>query len=228
MRKGIRTRESAKDPSAIAQAKISLTLYGTFFYNSIYAVFTLILGILHKSSWYISIAAYYISLAIMRFSLLRYFRISKAGEDVISELKRFRLCGIVLLIMNTALSGLTFYQTIASKELKHHGATAVVLALFTISLFSLSIINVIRYKKFNSPVLYAARLISFVSALVSMLSLETAIISRFETALSDGWQRAITGLSAFAVLAIITYIGIFMVVRSNKALKKLNTSEIKK
>ena len=228
MKKSISTIYDTKDESAVAQFKINLALYGTFFYNSVYATFTLILGILHRSSWYISIAAYYISLAIMRFSLLYYSRSNKAGANIISELKRFRLCGVILLLMNTALSGLTFYQTIANREFAHRGATAIALGFFTFSLFALSIINIIKYKKFNSPVLFAAKLISFVSALVSMLSLETAIISRFGNVLSDGWQKAITAFSAFAVLAIITYIGIFMVAKGNKKLTELNKTEGKK
>ena len=35
----------------------------------------------------------HILLAIMRFSLLYYSRSNKAGEDITSELKRFKLCG---------------------------------------------------------------------------------------------------------------------------------------
>lgn len=205
----------------IAQSKINLTLYGTFFYNSVYAIFTLILGIFHKSSWYMSIAAYYLLLAVMRFSLLYYSRSNMAGTDIMSELKRFKFCGILLIIMNTALSGLAFYKTIQNRNFKHHGATAVVMALFTVSLFALSIINIIKYRKFNSPVLFAAKLISFVSALVSMLSLETAIISKLSNTLNSDIQKLITGLSAFAVLSIIAYIGIFMTVKGNKAIKSL-------
>lgn len=140
---------------------------------------------------------------------------------MLSELKRFKFCGILLIIMNTALSGFTFYRTVENRDFRHRGATAVILALFTVSLFTLSIINIIKYRKFNSPVLFAAKLISFVSALVSMLSLETAIISKLSYLLTDGIQKFITGLSAFAVLAIIAYIGIFMTVKGNKAIKSL-------
>lgn len=225
LKTGIKTKVNEKlienDPSQLAQLKINLTLYGTFFYNSAYAVFTLFLGLWHNSSWYMSIAAYYILLAIMRFSLLYYSRSNKAGDDLLSELKRFRFCGILLIIMNTALSGMTFYRTMKNREFMHHGATATVLALFTVSLFTLSIINIVKYRKLNSPILFAAKLISFVSALVSMLSLETAIIGRLGVILSDTAQKILTGISAFAVLAIIAYIGIFMIVKGNKDLKAL-------
>lgn len=211
------------DPSQLAQLKINLTLYGSLLYNSVYAIFTLSLGFWHKSSWYLSIAAYYILLAIMRFSLLNYSRSNRAGENVISELKCFRLCGVLLLLMNTALSGLTVYRTYENRDFTHHNATATALGFFTLSLFAISIINLVRYRKFKSPVLFAAKLISFVSALVSMLSLETAIIGKLENIISDKLQKIITGISAFTVLAIIGYIGIFMVVRGTKKLNLLKT-----
>ena len=222
-------RRDETDPQKIAQFKINVTLYGTLFYNSVYAIFTLFLGLWHSSNWYLSIAAYYILLAIMRFSLLYYSHSNKAGEDLVSELNRFRFCGVILLIMNTALTAMTIYQTIVIREFAHRGATTVALGFFTLSLFALSIINVIRYKKLNSPVLFAAKLISFVSALVSTLSLETAVISKLGAVISDKSQKIITGISAFSVLAIIAYIGFFMVARGNKSLKELKDStEVKK
>ena len=217
-----------RTPTQIAQQKINLTLYGTFFYNSLYAIFTLTLGIWHKSSWYISIAAYYILLAIMRFSLLYYSRSNMAGTDLRSELKIFRFCGILLIIMNTALSGLTFYRTMKNREFRHHGATATVLALFTVSLFAISIINIIRYRRYNSPIMFGAKLISFVSALVSMLSLETAIIGKLSNMMNNNIKKIITGVSAFTVLAIIAYIGVFMIVKGNKEIKRIGKPYIEK
>ena len=217
----INEKRSSADPSQAAQLKINITLYGTFFYNSVYAVFTLFLGLIHRSTWYISIATYYILIAVMRFSLLYYFRSNKAGEDVISELKRFRFCGVLLIAMNTALSVMTAYITAKNQEILHRKATTVVLAIFTVSLFALSIVNIIKYRKLNSPLLFAAKLISFVSALVSMLSLETAIIGILGISMDDKTQKAVTGISAFAVLAIIGYIGAYMIITGSKKLKEL-------
>ena len=124
--------------------------------------------------------------------------------------------------MNTALAAVSAYSTWENRDFAHHGATTAALALFTLSLFTLSIINVVKYKRLNSPILFAAKLISFASALVSMLSLVTAIIARFGDNMPDKIRRLVTGISLFSVLAIIGYVGIFMVVKSSKGLKKLN------
>ena len=209
------------DSEQIAQLKINIALYGTFFYNSIYAAFTLSLGAWYRSSWYLSIAAYYILLAIMRFSLLCYSRSNKAGEDMLSELNRFKICGALLLVMNTALSAMTFFMTLESRDLPHNTAITVTLAVFTVSLLAISIINIIKYRKYNSPIFFAAKLISFSASLVTMLSLGTAIISKYGNIISNNAQKLITRVSALSVLSIIGAIGIFMVIRGNKEIKKL-------
>lgn len=222
-----RKRENIRknDSEQTAQLKINIALYGTFFYNSVYAAFTLSLGLRYNSSWYLSIAAYYILLAIMRFSLLCYLRSNKAGEDMLSELNRFRICGALLLLMNTALSAMAFFMTVENRDLPHNTATTFILAAFTVSLLTISIINIIKYRKYNSPIFFAAKLISFSASLVTMLSLETAIISKYGNSISDSAQRIITTVSAFSVLTIIGIIGVFMLTRSNKAIKTLKSKQ---
>lgn len=218
-------RESKKKEettSADLQLRTTFFLYGTFFYNAAYGSFQLFLALSHNSIWYYSIAAYYTLLAIMRFSLIRYSNSHVAGEDMFEELQRFRFCGRMLLFLTAALAAVTFYRTVDNSEILHSGATSVALAIFTVCSFAFSIINVVRYKKFNSPLLYAAKLISFASALASMLSLETAIIGHFADKLSDAAYRAINSANSFIVLTVIAYIGLFMLTKGNEGLKKLS------
>lgn len=206
------------------QLQINLSLYGTLAYNTIYATFQLFAGIYYNSVWYLSIATYYTLLAIMRFSLLHYSRANKAGEDMESEYKRFRFCGVLLLVMNSALSAITFYITWQNQELKHHSATTVIFAIFTFISFTLAIINVIRYKKLKSPIFFAAKLISLVSAVVSILALETAIMGYYSAQISDEARQIITGITGTGVITVTICVGIFMVVRGTKNLKKIKRS----
>lgn len=54
--------------------QMMLSLYGSFAINAAYAVLQLVLGIIHATVWYYSMAAYYLMLSIMRFYLLQYLR----------------------------------------------------------------------------------------------------------------------------------------------------------
>lgn len=207
------------------QFKINLALYGTLIYNSIYAAFQLFTGIYYNSVWYLSIAAYYTLLAIIRFSLLLYSRVNKAGNDIETEYKRFRFCGILILAMQSSLSAITFYITLQNQELKHHGSTTVIFAIFTFASFTLAIINIIRFRKLKSPLFLAAKLISLVSAVVSILALETALMGRFGSQLSDEWRLIITGLTCLGVLVVTAFVGIFMTIRGSQKLKKIREAK---
>ena len=62
--------------------RVNVSLYGSLVWNTAYAVFQLWLGFYHHTFWFYSLAAYYISLAVMRFFLVRYTSGNRAGEKM--------------------------------------------------------------------------------------------------------------------------------------------------
>lgn len=90
---------------------------------------------------------------------------------------------------------------------------------FTFTITILAIVNSIRYRKYNQPIFSASKFISLASALVSMLSLETAMLNAFGTQNDEGFRRIITAITGSVVCVVILTIGIFMVVYGNKKLK---------
>ena len=203
------------------QFKINLSLYGTLAYNTLYATFQLFTGISYNSVWYLSIAAYYTLLAIMRFSLLLYSRANKAGNDIETEYKRFRFCGILLLAMNAALSAITFYITWQNQELKHHSSTTIIFAIFTFISFTLAVVNIVRYRKLKSPLFLAVKLICLVSTVVSILALETAIMGRLSSQISYELRQIITSITGVGVLTVTVCVGLFMLLKGTRELQKL-------
>lgn len=85
------------------------SLYQGLFINLLYVVLKFCSGIYYQSIWFGALAVYYFLLAVMRFSLLHYVRSRK--DDRVSELKRYRFCGIVLLFMNQALVSMLSLET---------------------------------------------------------------------------------------------------------------------
>lgn len=73
------------------------SLYQGLFINLLYVALKFGSGIYYRSVWFASLAIYYLLLAVMRFSLLHYVRSRK--DDRVSEWKRYRFCGIVLLFI---------------------------------------------------------------------------------------------------------------------------------
>ena len=48
-------------------------------------------------------------LGVMRFFLVKHTRIYKANEEIEKEVKRYKLCGWLLLLMTLSLSGIVFF-----------------------------------------------------------------------------------------------------------------------
>ena len=169
-----------------ARLRINVSLYGSLIWNALFGVFQLWLGFYHRTFWFYSLGAYYICLGVMRFFLLLHTRKYTPGEKMQSELLKYRACGWIFLIMNLALSVIVTFMVYWNRTFLHDMITAIAMAAYTFTAFTLAIINVVKYKKYNSPVYSASKIISFAAALVSMLTLESTLLTTF----SDGTMTA--------------------------------------
>jgi len=111
--------------------RVNVSLYGTLIYNTAYALLQLGMGFWHHTFWFYSLAGYYISLAVMRFFLVRHTSKHKPGEKMLDELIKYRICGIVFLIMNLALALMIFFMVYWNRTFNHHEITTIALAAYT-------------------------------------------------------------------------------------------------
>ena len=86
--------------------KTQVSLYGSLAVNTLYAVMKLIMGVHYADAWLITLAAYYLLLAVMRFLLLVQVSRKTADRNQVSQWRRYRLCGGFLLLMTLALSAI--------------------------------------------------------------------------------------------------------------------------
>ncbi len=209
------------------QLRIKLSLYGTLIYNTAYAFMQLGLGIYHQSVWFFSLALYYIALATMRFFLLRHTLSYKSGENMEYEIRKYRFCGIFLFVLNLALTVMIAYMVWNNKVTKYHEITTIAMAAYTFTAFTLAIINMINYRKYKSPVYSAAKIISFVSACVSILTLENVMLMTFSTNEEENYCQFILRTTGTAVSVIVLSVAIYMIVSATKQLKLYQNKEYK-
>ncbi len=201
--------------------RMNVSLFGGFVWNAIYAVFQLCLGIYHHTFWYYSLAGYYFFLGIMRFSLANFTRTHKPGEDMTAELKQYRNCGIVFLLLNLALALIIFFMVYWNRTFHHHQITTIAMAAYTFFSFTMAIINIVRYRKIGSPVYSASKAISLAAACVSMLTLEATMLTTFGDGTMDLLTRRIfLGATGGTISAFIIGMAIYMIVRATKQLKR--------
>ena len=203
------------------QLRVNVSLYGSLIWNAAYAVFQLWLGFFHSSFWFYSLAGYYISLAIMRFFLVRHTSIHKPGEKMRTELIKYRACGWVFLVMNLALTLMVFFMVYWNRTFIHHEITTIAMAAYTFTAFTVAIVNIVKYRKYNSPVYSASKTINLAAACVSMLTLESTMLTTFGKDEETQFRQILLAATGIAISLFVVVMAIYMLVQGNRGLKKL-------
>lgn len=196
-------------------------LYQGFFINLLYAGIKMFSGILYRSVWFITLAVYYILLAVMRATLIHYMR--KPGKSMVTEWKRYRLCGGILLIMNAALAGMVILAVYQNSGFEYPGMLIYVMAMYAFYAVATAVRNVVKFRRYGSPVMSAAKVISLTAALVSMLSLETAMLTQFGAADDPAFRRIMTASTGAGISVIVLGMAVFMLLRSAGELRRLRS-----
>ena len=230
----IRTARQFRDSNRIvkrwredARFRINVSLYGTLIWNAVYAAFQLWLGVYHHTFWYISFSVYYALLAVMRFFLLRYTRSSVPGQRLRDELKRQCACGAVLLVMNLSLALMVFFMVYWGRTFVHHEITAIAMAAYTFTAFVSAIVSAVRYRKEGSPVYSAAKAIGLVAACVSMLTLESTMLTTWGQGDDPMLHRILLATTGAAICCLIVVMAISMIATSTKQLRQMKTEDKK-
>lgn len=198
-----------------------ITLNSSLGINLIYITINVISGFLYNTIWFFVLALYYAILAIMRFLLVRFVNHTGIGNDYFNELRRSRLCGFILLTVNLALSGAVLMILYRNKGFEYNGILIYVMAIYTFYITTIAIVNLIKYRKFGSPVMSMSKIINMVAALVSMLSLETAMFSQFGKNMSPENQRLMIMLTGAGVSFIIVTLSVCSIINNSKKIKRI-------
>ncbi len=182
-----------------------------------------VVGIASRSAWYGTLAAYYILLSILRFTAVREAGIlsGKAdGEERLpAEIRFYRWCGILFIIMTVALCG-TVILILDEEGGKHYpGSLIYGAALYVFYKMIMSVVNLVKVRKHRSPLLLAIRDIGYVDACVSILSLQTAMFASFGTGEKE-FSRLMNGVTGAAVCLMVLGTGIRAVWMAGKMKQK--------
>jgi len=203
------------------QLRMNVSLYISLIWNIIFATFQLGLGFYFKSFWYCAMFVYYVILGVMRFFLVKHTRKYKANEQEHTELKKYIISGWLLLVMNVTLAVIVFFMVYWNRTFYHNMITTIAMAAYTFITFTFAIVNLIKYKKYRSPVYSAAKTITLIAGAVSMLTLETTMLTTFGTSESTLFNQIMLSLTGAAVIGFAITMAIIMIVKGNKKLKLL-------
>ena len=202
-------------------------LYTSLAINLLYVAVNLLSRFLYGSMWFVVLAVYYGILAVMRFLLLRYVRGSGIGTNYLGELRRARSCACILLLLNFVLTGAVMMILYQNKGFEYHGLLIYVMAAYTFYITTRAAVDLVKYRKYKSPVMTVSKVISLSAALVSMLALETAMFSQFGGDMTPESQRLMIILTGAGVSFAVIGLSSYMIVKTTHEIeeKQNNGSE---
>lgn len=204
-----------------------ISLYSGLAINMFYAVFKCATGAIFRSAWLWAIGIYYVMLSVIRFTLLRNVRITDKKEHTLErkvhEYKSAKLCGIMMLALNIAMTGMTVQMIWRNRGYEYKGYMIYISAMYAFYCFINAVANVVKFAKINNPILSSAKILSLAGALMSMFALQTAMFSAFDTSGAE-YQRLMNTITGGVVCTLVLCMAIFMIIWSIRNLKALERS----
>ena len=210
--------------------RVRISMYRGLLISFIFATFKIILGFVYNSSWLFAMAGYNTILSLMRFIVI--FRSQKKGLSEMEERKRglrsYQVCGWLVMVLNIAVSVVMFMVIVQKQTIEYHMIVTIGLAAFTFYCFTMAVINMVKYRDRKNPVYAAIKRIDMVKAIVSIFTLQVAMLTTFNgqgEAVDVNLMNTLTGV---AVTIAINTIGAMMLagVKGDlQALTEVNNTE---
>ena len=195
---------------------------GSFLMSLLFSGFNAYMGIANRSIWYGALAAFYIALAFLRGGVLVYHKKAKGKKiqnDEYIKAKAYRNSGIIMLILNVALSSAIAQMIFSDAHFTYMGWTIFAYAAYAFYKITMSIIGLIKAHKQEDLTVRAIRNINLVDALVSILALQTALLTMFSQGeVNISIFNTLTGI---VVSLLSVGIGIYMIISANKKIKEI-------
>ena len=201
----------------------SVSIYQGMIVNFLYVLFRIAAGIRYASVWFISMAVYYMVLGGLRAYLISSYRRREAG-GLSFEYCCYRRTAWLLFLLNIPMGGMIVLMVRTNSGFFYPGYIIYLSALYTFYTMAVSIVNLVKFRKLGSPILSAAKVLNFVSAMMSILGLQTAMISRFSVN-GENYRRLMNAVTGGFVYGIVVMIAVYMLLHSRNIRKKVDFLE---
>ena len=204
--------------------RTEIFLYLSCGFSIFYAIFKFSAGVYYRSAWIGAVAVYYIIISLMRFGLIKRYRYNlqheEAQEQRLFGLKSYRFCGILMFVLNVAVTGLVIQLIWKGETYQYPGFLIYAFAAYSFYCIGMAVRNMAKHRKLETPVLAAAKMLSFACALMSILATQTAMLTQFGDE-NTTFARIMNAATGSVVCFLIFGLAVWMVRRANKEIKKL-------
>jgi divalent metal cation (Fe/Co/Zn/Cd) transporter len=196
--------------------RAEVSIYAGLAVNLMYSLMKGLSGVWYRSAWLISVGVYYLIFAVIRFMLAYSVRRSRRVPDKQSQWKAYRTCGVMMFLMNGAMAGMAV-QMVVKNAAEQYSQTLVILsAAYTFYIFISAVVKVIQFRKLSSPVLSASKDLTLAGAVMSMYTLQTAMLAAFDEEERAGYRLRMNAITGAAVTVIVLTISVTMIINSSR------------
>ena len=196
-----------------------LGLYVEQFINFAYGIFKITSGVILGSAWIGCDGIYNMAQSLIQlFQILR----RKHAKTLLQQWKSYRFCGVLILLMHLTLIGLVFQMVNWNRAEAHGEIMVITTALFAFYKLINSFVSIARDRKHRRPVDSSIRMLSLAQAFFAIFSLQASMFHTFGT--GQDWEHGMNMFTGCAVCLSVVSIGIYMIRRSNREIRKLRES----
>ena len=178
-------------------------------FNIAFATYHLVMGLVTRSWWLLTLGLYYLVLSVVRFVVLR----SKSGERFIAK-----FTGWMLILLSILLVGTVILSVVRDRGHELHMIVMIALATYAFTKITIATIKFIKVRRSTSATLITLRNISFADAFVSIFALQRSMLVSFE-GMTEAEIVIMNATLGSAVCVIVFLLGLNLV-RNKKVLFK--------
>ena len=178
-------------------------------FNIAFATYHLVMGLVTKSWWLLTLGSYYLVLSVVRFVVLR----SKSKERFIAK-----FTGWMLILLSIPLAGTVILSVVEDRGHERHMIVMIAMAAYAFTKITLATIKLVKARRSTSATLITLRNISFADAFVSIFALQRSMLVSFE-GMTEAEIVIMNATLGSAVCVIVFLLGVNLL-RNKKALFK--------
>ncbi len=193
--------------------------------NIVFGVLKIVMGIFYQSAWLIAVGIYYIMLSIIRATLLLRNYLSRKQETqkqkYIYQLKSCRACGKMMFALNVTMAGMIIQMVRKGEGYTYPGLFIYASAAFAFYALTMAIIGLVKNWHIKNPIFSANKRIALATAMMSILALQTALITQFGGEGNEGFRQLMNALTGTVVCITILWMAVGLIRKANKELKAI-------
>ena len=184
-----------------------------------FTIFNVVLGIVYKSVWNISISVYYVLLAIVRGIVVHSQRKVSVADNQKKQEQYKRIyfkTHILMIFMDICLIAPIAYMVIGERSYEYGLIPAIAMAAYTTYRITMGIINFRKSRKQENILVKELRTVNLLDSLVAVLTLQNALIIANESDMQSMMTLTAWTSSGIWLMIVIFTVKSFLYVRYGK------------